>query len=210
MQWSDSKSTDALKMSHQSVNPTPPPSLTPTTKPVQHLVQCDLRWPQLSRMHLFHCGRQHLVIPLLSVLRLVFISATHSSTHTHPRTSMHTDTPAPVVCQPPPLVSITLHFVCCCFFFPQRLSDLLNVCWQEGMHTIFGVFYLKFFVVFFLAEWLIGFSTGVQSVDWLSAHAGHQILVFVLFIFNFYFFIFIIHVHPVQLLFVLQISVSLT
>lgn len=135
--------------------------------------------------------------PVISAEVCFYLAHTFLNTHTHMRTSTstHTDTPAPVVCQPPPLVSITLHFVCFVLFSTKTLRSfkcllLLNA---ALLHTIFGVFYHHFFFIFyFFAEWLIGFSTGVQSVDWLSVDAGHQILVFVLFIFNFYFFIFII------------------
>lgn len=148
----------------------PPPSPTPTTKPVQHLVQCDLRWPQLSRMHLFHCGRQHLVIPLLSVLRFVFISSTHSSTHTHTHEYAHRHTSTCSLSAS----SCSFHYTAFCMFCffstktPRSFKCLLAGRNAALLHTIF---------VFF-AEWLIGFSTGVQSVDWLSVHAGHQILVF--------------------------------
>lgn len=144
-------------MSHQSVNPTPPPSPTPTTKPVQHLVQCDLRWPQLSRMHLFHCGRQHLVIPLLSVLRFVFISSTHSSTHTHEYAHRHTSTCSLSAS------SCSFHYTAFCMFFnffptktPRSFKCLLAGRNAALLHTIFGVFYLKFFFVFFciMTNWL--------------------------------------------------------
>lgn len=175
MQWSDGKSIDALKMSHQSVNPTPPPSPTPTPT----CAASCLVWPQVtsavSDASVSLRATAPSDTPVISAEVCFYLVHTFLNTHTHERarTSTHTDTPAPVVCQPPSVVSITLHFVCFVFFStktPRSFKCLLAGRNATLLHIIFGVFYLKFFLVFFcrMTNWLFNRC----PICWLTLSTG--------------------------------------